>query len=47
MKWKILLVLGAAAGGVVWAAHRKTQKAAADARLWAEATDPVVRFGNS
>lgn len=44
MNWKLLLSLGALAGGAVIAARRK-QKAEQDAALWAEATDPVARFG--
>ena len=47
MKWKIWVALGAVAGGVVWAARRKVQKEQADAALWAEATDPVARFGDT
>ena len=45
MKWKILVVLSAAAGFVAVAAHRRNAKTLADAALWAEATDPVTRFG--
>ena len=40
-----MLALGAVAGGVVWAAYRRNQQELADAALWAEATDPVVRHG--
>lgn len=40
-----MLALGAAVGGVVWAAYRRNQKELADAALWAEATDPVARHG--
>jgi hypothetical protein len=47
MKWKLFAVVGALVGGAFWAARRRTQQAAADAELWAEATDPVVRFGES
>ena len=36
-----MLVLGAVAGGVVWAAYRRQQKELADAALWAEATDDL------
>jgi hypothetical protein len=39
--------LGALTGGILWAARRKRQQAAADSALWAEATDPVARFGDS
>lgn len=45
MNWKLLLALGAAAGGVAYAVRRRNRKAQADAALWAEATDPVARFG--
>ena len=41
-----MLALGALAGGVVWAAYRRNQQELADAALWAEATDPVVRHGD-
>lgn len=47
MKWKILLVLSAVAGGIAVAAHRRNAKTLADAALWAEATDPVTRFGTN
>lgn len=40
------MALGAVAGGVVWAAYRRNQKELADAALWAEATDRVVRHGD-
>ncbi|MCW2802164.1 MAG: hypothetical protein JWN06_381 [Propionibacteriaceae bacterium] len=46
MKLKIILALGAIAGGVALAARRRNQKTLADAALWAEATDPVARFGD-
>ena len=36
------MVVGAAAGGVLWAARRRTRQDAAEADLWAEATDPVL-----
>lgn len=45
MKWTWVVVLGAVAGGVVYAAYRRNQKELADAALWAEATDPVARPG--
>ena len=47
VKWKVGIVLGAAIGAVFWAARRKTRQEASDAQLWAEATDPVVRFGDA
>ena len=47
MKWKLAIALGALSGGVLWLARRRRQKAAADAALWAEATDPVARFGEA
>jgi hypothetical protein len=47
VKWTVLAVIGAVVGGVMWAAHRKAQQDELDAALWAEATDPVVRFGES
>jgi hypothetical protein len=43
MKWRLLVAVGAVAGGVIWAARRKTQRAEQDAALWAEATDPLKR----
>lgn len=46
VKWTWVLALGAVAGGVVYAAYRRNQQELADARLWAEATDPVVRHGD-
>ncbi|HEY5980098.1 MAG TPA: DLW-39 family protein [Microlunatus sp.] len=45
MKWTWVLALGALAGGVVYAAYRRNQQELADAALWAEATDPVIRHG--
>jgi hypothetical protein len=47
VKWKMVLAVGAVAGGAVWFARRKSRRAAAEAELWAEATDPIVRFGES
>lgn len=47
MNWKFVVALGALASGVVWAARRKVRQEQADAALWAEATDPVVRFGGA
>ena len=47
MNWKVVVVLGAAIGGVMYAVLRRNRNAAADAELWAEATDPVTRFGDS
>ncbi len=47
MKWRVLLVVGAVAGGVIWAARRRVRQEEQDAALWAEATDPVTRFGDS
>ncbi|WP_161606320.1 DLW-39 family protein [Microlunatus speluncae] len=41
MKWKVLLVVGAVAAGVIIAARRRNLQLQADAELWAEATDPV------
>ena len=46
MNWKVAVALGAAVGGVMYAVLRKSRNAASDAELWAEATDPIVRFGN-
>ena len=46
MNWKVAVALGAALSGVVYAVLRRNKSAAADAELWAEATDPVARFGN-
>jgi hypothetical protein len=47
VKWKFAFALGALSGGLVWLARRRRQKAAEDAALWAEATDPVARFGET
>jgi hypothetical protein len=47
MNWKVILSVGAVVGTVIWAARRRVQKAQADGALWAEATDPVVRFGEN
>jgi len=44
VKWTLILTLGALAGGIALAAHRRNAKTLADAALWAEATDPVTRF---
>ena len=46
MKWKMVLAVGAVAGGAVWFVRRKSRRAAAEAELWAEATDPIARFGD-
>ncbi|WP_375431334.1 DLW-39 family protein [uncultured Friedmanniella sp.] len=43
MNWKLLMAVGAAVGGVWWAASRRVRADAAEADLWAEATDPVPR----
>ena len=47
MNWKVAIAVGAAIGGVMYAVLRKNRNATTDAELWAEATDPVVRFGDS
>ena len=47
MNWKVVLAVGAVAGAVIWAARRRTQQMRDEGDLWAEATDPVVRFGDS
>jgi hypothetical protein len=47
VNWKVAVALGAAIGGVMYAVLRRNRNAAADAELWAEATDPVARSGNS
>jgi hypothetical protein len=41
VRWT-LLIGTAAAGVVLWAAHRRTRQDDVDADLWAEATDPVL-----
>jgi hypothetical protein len=46
VNWKVAIALSAAIGGVMYAVLRRSRNAAADAELWAEATDPVTRFGN-
>jgi hypothetical protein len=45
VNWKLVVVLGAAVGGLAYATRRRNQKALAEADLWREATDPVQRFG--
>lgn len=45
VKFKLAVALGAVTGGVILVVRRKRQQVAADAALWAEATDPVGRFG--
>jgi hypothetical protein len=47
VKWKVALAVGAIAGGALWLVRRKSRRAAEDAELWAEATDPIARFGES
>ena len=47
MNWKVVLAVGAAAGAVIWAARRRVMREREDGALWAEATDPVVRFGDT
>ena len=47
MKWKVALAVVAVAGGAFWFVRRKSRRAEADAELWAEATDPVARFGDA
>jgi hypothetical protein len=47
VKWKVVLAVGAVAGSAFWFARRKSRRAAAEAELWAEATDPIARFGES
>lgn len=46
MNWKVAVALGATIGGVMYAVLRRSRNASADAELWAQATDPVTRFGN-
>jgi len=46
VKWKVLIALGAVAGGLVFASRRKSRRSAEEAELWATATDPVDRFGD-
>ena len=47
VKWKVVLAVGAVAGGAFWFVRRKSRRAAADAEFWAEATDPIARFGDA
>ena len=47
MNWKLIFFVGAVAGGIALAAHRRTQRALAETELWAEATDPVTPFGDA
>jgi hypothetical protein len=46
VKWKVVLAVGAAAGGAYWYVWHKARRAESDAELWAEATDPIARFGD-
>jgi hypothetical protein len=47
VNWRLgLAALGGVVGGILWAARRKRQLTASDSALWAEATDPVARFGD-
>ncbi len=43
--WKLLATVGAAAGAAYWMNNRKRRRHAVDAARWADATDPVTRFG--
>jgi len=47
VNWRLGVALGALTGGILWAIRRKRQQLTNDAELWAEATDPVARFGDS
>ncbi|MCW2810197.1 MAG: hypothetical protein JWP61_655 [Friedmanniella sp.] len=44
MKWSVMVVIGAAVGGVFWAAYRRTQEESDAARRWAASTDSVAGF---
>lgn len=41
MSWKVAVVVGACAGGVVWIAGRRARRPVT-AQEWAAATDPVA-----
>lgn len=45
MKWKVAVALGAAVGGVVYVVFRRNRGVTTESELWAEATDPIDRFG--
>ncbi len=47
MNWKVLLAVSAVAGGVILAARRRVRREAVDGALWADATDPIARFGDA
>ena len=47
MNWKVYLAVGAVVGAVIWAARRRVQQTRDEGALWAEATDPVIRFGDN
>jgi hypothetical protein len=47
VKWKVAVAVGAIAGGALWFVRRRSRRAEADAELWAAATDPIARFGDS
>ena len=47
MKWKMALAVGTIAGGALWFVRRRSRRAEEDAELWAEATDPITRFGDT
>ena len=45
MNWKLLIAMGAVAGGLAYLARQRNLRARRDAELWAEATDPVAPAG--
>jgi len=47
VKWKVGLAIAAIAGGALWFVRRRSRRAEEDAELWAEATDPITRFGDA
>ena len=47
MKWKQVVVLGAAVGAVIYVVRRKKRHSSDESELWAAATDPVDRFGDA
>jgi hypothetical protein len=47
MNWKVFLTVGVVAGSVAVAARRWARRGVPDPAPWADATDPVSRFGDA
>lgn len=46
MNWKVVVAGSTAVATAVLFARRRKRKTSSGAKLWAEATDPVTRFGS-